>query len=171
MNYFIRKKSKLLTGLSLPVILMILLLLAACGGEGETASAPADTVQPEVVEEEPAAAETSEEGSTGAETIEVGAPPAEVGVVSFSQDVMPVLSSRCFQCHGGDSTEGGFVILSYAEIMIGSRSGTVIVPGDAAASLLVELVTTQVMPKRGPKLTSVQVQLITDWVDQGALDN
>jgi len=33
------------------------------------------------------------------------------------------------------------------------------------------MVTTQKMPKRGPKLTPDQVQLITDWVNQGALDN
>jgi len=37
--------------------------------------------------------------------------------------------------------------------------------------LLVELVTTQKMPKRGPKLTPPQIQIITDWVNQGALNN
>jgi hypothetical protein len=55
--------------------------------------------------------------------------------------------------------------------MAGSDNGPVIAPGDAANSLLVEMVATQKMPKRGPKLTPPQVQLITDWVNQGALDN
>jgi hypothetical protein len=55
--------------------------------------------------------------------------------------------------------------------MAGSENGLVIVPGDAENSLLVELVATQEMPKRGPKLTPPQVQIITDWVNQGALDN
>jgi len=27
------------------------------------------------------------------------------------------------------------------------------------------------MPKRGPKLTPDQVQLVVDWINQGALDN
>ena len=59
----------------------------------------------------------------------------------------------------------------HAALMAGSENGAVIVPGDAANSLLVELVATQEMPKRGPKLTPPQVQIITDWVNQGALDN
>jgi hypothetical protein len=60
---------------------------------------------------------------------------------------------------------------TYASLMAGSENGPVITPGDAANSLLVELVTNQKMPKRGPKLTPPQVQLIMDWVNQGALDN
>ncbi|HEX5809988.1 MAG TPA: hypothetical protein VFY25_15070, partial [Anaerolineales bacterium] len=60
---------------------------------------------------------------------------------------------------------------THAELMAGSDNGAVIIPGDAANSLLVELVATQKMPKRGPKLTPPQVQLITDWVNQGAPDN
>jgi hypothetical protein len=60
---------------------------------------------------------------------------------------------------------------THASLIAGSDNGPVIVPGDAANSLLVEMVATQKMPKRGPKLTPPQVQLITDWVNQGALDN
>jgi hypothetical protein len=43
--------------------------------------------------------------------------------------------------------------------------------GSADNSLLVEQVVSQEMPKRGPKLTPPQVQLIIDWINQGALDN
>jgi len=60
---------------------------------------------------------------------------------------------------------------THASLMAGSDNGPVVMPGDAADSLFVELVTTQKMPKRGPKLTPPQVQLITEWVNQGALDN
>jgi hypothetical protein len=55
--------------------------------------------------------------------------------------------------------------------MKGSENGPVIVPGDSDNSLLVDLVASQEMPKRGPKLTPSEVQLLTDWVNQGALDN
>ncbi|HSL43898.1 MAG TPA: c-type cytochrome domain-containing protein, partial [Anaerolineales bacterium] len=84
---------------------------------------------------------------------------------------MPIIQSRCINCHGGDRTEEGLSMNTHAEIMAGSDNGSVVTPGDAADSLLVELVATQKMPKRGPKLTPPQVQLITDWVNQGALDN
>ena len=62
-------------------------------------------------------------------------------------------------------------MLTYADIMAGSNNGPVVVPGDAEHSLMAELVATQKMPKRGPRLTPPQVQLIMDWINQGALDN
>jgi hypothetical protein len=55
--------------------------------------------------------------------------------------------------------------------MAGSDNGAVIIPGNADESLLVDLIVNNEMPKRGPQLTPPQVQLIIDWVNQGALDN
>ena len=98
-------------------------------------------------------------------------PAAQGATVSFANDVLPIIQSRCVNCHGGDRTEEGLTLTSHAALMAGSEHGAVIVPGDALNSLLVEMVTTQEMPKRGPKLTPPQVQIITDWVNQGALDN
>ena len=60
---------------------------------------------------------------------------------------------------------------TYADLMAGSNNGPVILAGNAGNSLLVELIATQKMPKKGPKLTREQIQLIVDWVNQGALDN
>lgn len=96
---------------------------------------------------------------------------AQAATVSFSADVLPILQSRCFNCHGGDDIEEGLNLTTFAGIMAGSDNGPVIVPGDAANSLLAEQVVSQEMPKRGPKLTPPQVQIIVDWINQGALDN
>jgi hypothetical protein len=60
---------------------------------------------------------------------------------------------------------------SYANILAGSDNGPVIIPGDSEGSILVEMLVQNKMPKRGPKLTPPQVQLIIDWVNQGALNN
>lgn len=62
-------------------------------------------------------------------------------------------------------------MLTYDDLMAGGKDGQVVLPGDAANSLLVQLITELKMPKRGPKLTPVQIQAITDWVNQGALNN
>lgn len=62
-------------------------------------------------------------------------------------------------------------MLTYADLIKGSDNGPVVVPGDAEKSLIVEMVASQEMPKRGPKLTPPQVQLIVDWINGGALDN
>ncbi|HUG34245.1 MAG TPA: c-type cytochrome domain-containing protein [Anaerolineales bacterium] len=96
---------------------------------------------------------------------------AQAATVSFSADVLPILQSRCFNCHGGDDIEEGLNLTTFAGIIAGSDNGPVIIPGDAANSLLAEQVVSQEMPKRGPKLTPPQVQIIVDWINQGALDN
>jgi len=98
-------------------------------------------------------------------------PVAQGATVSFTNDILPIIQSRCINCHGRDRTEEGLVLKTHADLMAGSNNGFVVTPGNAADSLLVELVATQKMPKRGPKLTPPQVQLITDWVNQGALNN
>jgi hypothetical protein len=91
--------------------------------------------------------------------------------ISFSTDLLPLLQNRCKNCHGGNKTEEGLVLLSYSEVMAGSENGPVVIPGDAANSMLAEMLLENEMPKRGPKLTPVQVQLFVDWINQGALDN
>lgn len=101
---------------------------------------------------------------------------AEAGVevdttVSFSTDVLPILESRCVNCHGGERVEDGLSLRTYDEIMAGSENGAVVIPGNSVDSLLVEVVVTQEMPKRGPKLTPIQVQLLSDWVAAGAPNN
>lgn len=133
----------------------------------------------------PGSAETQATQSSGSVAAEVVAPtdvsqgtaptdtPAEAATasVSFSNDILPILESRCFNCHGGERVENGLRLGRYEDVLAGSENGAVIVPGDAANSLLVELVANQKMPKRGPKLTPPQVQLITDWVNSGAPNN
>jgi len=92
-------------------------------------------------------------------------------LVSFVDQIVPVLQSRCVNCHGGERLEEGLSMLSYGDLMKGSDNGIVIIPGDSDNSMLVQMILAGKMPKRGPKLTPAQVQLIIDWIDQGALDN
>ena len=153
------------------IFVLIAGLLTACGSQPATevpvsppteesasptqTSAPADTVAPPT--EAPTEQPTNE--------------PVASNGVSFSNDILPLLQSRCVNCHGGERIEEGLSLNGYAEVMAGSDNGSIVTAGDAVNSLMVELVATQKMPKRGPKLTPPQVQLITDWVNQGALNN
>lgn len=67
--------------------------------------------------------------------------------------------------------EQGLNLETYNDVLSGSENGAVVIPGNADDSLLAQLVENQKMPKRGPKLTPPQVQLIIDWINQGALNN
>lgn len=91
--------------------------------------------------------------------------------ISFSDDVQPILESRCANCHFGEFTSAELHMDTYESLMEGSENGPVIVAGSAKKSLLVQKISTGEMPKRGPKLTPAQVQIIMDWIDQGAQDN
>lgn len=91
--------------------------------------------------------------------------------ISFSRDVQPILESRCANCHFGEFTSAELHMDTYESLMTGSENGAVIVAGNAKKSLLVQKISTGEMPDRGPKLTPVQVQIITDWINQGAHNN
>jgi hypothetical protein len=91
--------------------------------------------------------------------------------VSFAQDVLPIFENRCNRCHGVDDPDYGLGLHSYEALMAGSEDGQVIVPFDADLSLLIEEIVSGSMPKRGPKLLPGQIETITNWVNEGALDN
>ena len=153
-------------------IILLLGLLTACGAQ----PIEAPTSQPTVESATPTQAPLPTDTAIPATSVPPTVPPTsdsavQTGTVSFSADVLPILQSRCWNCHGGDDIEEGLDLTSFAAIMAGSDNGPVITPGDAANSLLAEQVVSNEMPKRGPKLTPPQVQIIVDWIKQGALNN
>ena len=160
------------------LILLIGLLTAACGTQPTDAPASTPTKKPatptQTFTNTPAPTDTAIPTNTTVPT-DTAFPAtqgaSQAATVSFASDIQPLLKSRCGSCHGGNKTEEGLNLLSYQAIIKGSDNGPVVNAGAADNSLLVEMVVSQEMPKRGPKLTPPQVQLIIDWVNQGALDN
>ena len=161
------------------ILLAFLLIgfISACGTQTTEVPASPATGEPVSPTDAPPAADTAVPAIDAASPTLVipTTPPTEAssqtGTVSFANDVVPILQSRCWNCHGGDRTEEGLNLTTYAGILAGSENGPVIIAGDADNSLLAEQVVSQEMPKRGPKLTPPQVQVILDWINQGALEN
>jgi len=152
--------------------LLTVVLLSACGGQAAPAvseAAPTQVVEPASISPtEPAPASTAAIAPTDAAVTEQPAAPASV---SFANDIMPILESRCIQCHGGDQTKKGLDMKTYESLMAGSENGAVVALGDTGNSLLIDQLVQGKMPKKGPKLTPNQVQLITDWINAGAQNN
>jgi mono/diheme cytochrome c family protein len=165
------------TYVKIAIFVLIVGLLTACGTQATDTPAPSPTeaVAPatQAPTNPPLSTDTAALTDTAiaTEPAAVTQPAAQGATVSFAQDVLPVIESRCIKCHGGDRVEKGLNLKTYADMMAGSENGSVVTAGKAADSKLVELIVTQKMPKRGPKLTPPQVQLITEWVNQGALNN
>src|SRR5579872_1166755 len=92
--------------------------------------------------------------------------------VDYVQDIKPILSRRCYACHGALKQKNGLRLDTAVLAIKGGDSGAAIVPGKSAASLIVEAVTgaegVSKMPPEGEPLTSEQIAKLRAWIDQGA---
>jgi len=140
---------------------LLALILAACSGGSSEQSSTA--MQPVTTSSELSA--TTQPAAT-AETA-----PVQTAAVSFAADVLPIFEESCTRCHGGSRQSGGLRLDSYAALMAGGDEGAVVIPNDAAGSLLVELITSGKMPRNAASLPADELTLITDWVNAGARDN
>ena len=150
------------------ILTIFILSLTACSGTNAASNTSADQG---AAQENIAVNQPGDPPAVEAVQPTEDPPPETAGEVSFADDVFPILQSRCLTCHGGERIEGDLVMVSYAELMLGSESGAVILPGDAEGSLLYQLASTGKMPKRGANLNTVQLETILEWINAGALDN
>jgi len=95
----------------------------------------------------------------------------QAGPVSFARQVAPIFSAKCAECHGAETKEAGLDLSTYESAMRGSEYGTVIEAGDAAASLLVEMVSAGEMPQDADPLPEEEIALIRSWIEAGATNN
>lgn len=95
-------------------------------------------------------------------------------IVRFNRDVRPILSDKCFACHGPDAetVEGGLRLDLDAEA---KADGSAIVPGNAADSELIRRIASddedEVMPptELHKPVTPAELQTLRHWIDQGAV--
>ncbi len=112
-----------------------------------------------------------------ASVIIVSACSACADEVDFRRDVRPILSDRCFACHGPDEAhrEGGLRLdkkeSAFGEADSGERA---IVPGDVHGSELLRRLITEDIDERMPPaetnkpLSQDEINVIRAWIEQGA---
>ena len=91
--------------------------------------------------------------------------------IDFSRDVRPLLSDKCFYCHGPDEKH------REAELRLDVREGAlkVVMPGKSGDSELIRRITSsdpdEVMPppKSHRSLSPAEITSITRWIDEGAV--
>jgi mono/diheme cytochrome c family protein/cytochrome c553 len=93
----------------------------------------------------------------------------------FGKRVRPVLTERCFSCHGAeaDRIKGGLRLDTPEGLWKGGDSGKSIVPGDPDRSLLIQAVRWTDADLRMPpkkKLDPAQIADLEAWVRNGARD-
>ena len=97
--------------------------------------------------------------------------------IRYGRDIRPILSDRCFLCHGPDraTRKAGLRLDSFEEATRDLGGVSAIVPGDPDASLLIELISHHDPEDRMPpmdsgkrSLTPDQVDLVRRWIESGA---
>ena len=96
--------------------------------------------------------------------------------ISFNRDIRSILAENCFACHGPDQNKREANLRMDTEA--GSRekrdSGTVIVPGNPDASLLMQRILSDnpeermPPPSTGKSITPKQVAMLKRWIASGA---
>jgi mono/diheme cytochrome c family protein len=98
---------------------------------------------------------------------------AQTGRVDFQRDIEPILRSNCYQCHGEKKASAQLRLDDKELAMKGGISGAVIIPGNSKDSRLMKRVLGEGdeprMPLGGDPLKANQLDLIREWIDQGAV--
>lgn len=154
------------------LILLTIAILSGCGSlTAQTTPEPATATSTTVPPTQTSTATEAPQVNTTVPNTAESATEAPIAIVSFTNDVMPIFKNSCIKCHGGEQIKEGLDMRTYEGLMKGSFNGLVITPGSAEDSFLIEQLLKGEMPKRGQKLTAEQIQIITDWVNSGALNN
>lgn len=94
--------------------------------------------------------------------------------VDFVRDVRPIFEQRCYECHGEQKQKAGLRLdLKSAAFKGGDKHAPDILGGRAQESPLIHLIRTpdedEVMPPKGERLTAAQIDLLTRWINEGAV--
>ncbi|MEY2714222.1 MAG: hypothetical protein RIT24_565 [Planctomycetota bacterium] len=102
---------------------------------------------------------------------------AERGPIRYGRDIRPILSDRCFLCHGPDRAkqQAGLRLDVRDEAIAAREDGAAIVPGNAEASLLWQRITSDdpddVMPppdSHKQAISDGERELLRRWIEAGA---
>ena len=103
--------------------------------------------------------------------------PAQAAPVDFNREIRPILSDKCFNCHGPDesSRKAKLRLDTRAGALLAENATAAITPGRSAESELIFRITStdpeEVMPPPEAKLgrlTPTEVATLKRWIDEGA---
>ena len=103
--------------------------------------------------------------------------PALCLEVQFNRDVRPILSDKCYGCHGPDAAAKKIPFRLDSEAAATAdlgRGRRAVIPGDVEHSELIRRVATEKKALRMPPtytgvtLTAKEIETLSEWVRQGA---
>lgn len=92
-------------------------------------------------------------------------PPADPP--DFKTKVLPIFEAKCIRCHGPNRRGGRLDMQTVEALLKGGVSGPAIKPGNAAKSLMIEMIHYNEMPpkKESPRVSKEELELLRAWVN------
>lgn len=96
----------------------------------------------------------------------VGSVVCDTTTVSYTADVRPILDAKCATagCHDAGTGAGGYDFSTHATTQPSATNGKLVGTVNWTAGF-------SAMPKNQPKLSQCEINKITRWANQGALNN
>lgn len=84
--------------------------------------------------------------------------------MSYQDDILPIISDNCYQCHDAASNFGNVTLEGHAELSSYVTGGRLlgVINHDSGFSP---------MPKNSSKLLDCQIEKIASWITDGAPNN
>jgi len=93
--------------------------------------------------------------------------------VDYLRDVKPILKERCYACHGTLKQESGLRVDTGKSIRQGGDGGAIVDAEAAEGSSLIQRISShdesQRMPPEGEPLTDAQIEMLQNWIREGAI--
>lgn len=92
--------------------------------------------------------------------------------IDFARDIEPVFAQYCYDCHEDILPDGELDMTNWQNLLAGGeKGGPAVVPGDPSASAIVKYMEGTLQPRMPHKKDALDgdtIQLIRDWIAQGA---
>ena len=93
--------------------------------------------------------------------------------IDFNTQIKPIINEKCISCHGGVKKNAGLSFLFEKDALGATKEGSpAIIPGNSKKSRMIQrLHETDLelrMPYEKPPLSKEEIELFTQWIDQGA---
>lgn len=133
-------------------------------------NSPAVTAEPQTPDT-PAADRDSPAAPDGSPAGAVPSPRDAAKIEFFRDKVLPLLQSRCFECHGPKAErKGGLALTGRTALLTGGDSGPALVPFRPEESLLISAIRYESfeMPPRS-RMPDAEIAILERWITEGAI--
>lgn len=91
-------------------------------------------------------------------------PACDTANMKFTANVLPILSTNCYSCHGNGRAFGGVNLDTYANVKLVATDGSLLGSITHASNF-------SPMPKNAAQLAECDINKIRAWINRGALNN